>query len=180
MLLTYLPKGYKRTLIAKRVKHYTGLKILRPRKKVTFHNSLPIDIMNLIYNNLDEKSIKNLSCVSRFFNSSLEYKMNKFKEQEQEQCYEDDIVLPSYIDLNLNRYQNYYYPVMNIYYNAYIGPTRDLSYNAKKIEKDIENIMTKYEKKIYNGSKRSKKKYSKNIQKDFNIIKNTQLKKLNN
>ena len=66
MLLTYLPKGYKRTLIAKRVKYYTGLKILRPRKKVTFHNSLPIDIMNLIYNNLDEKSIKNLSCVSRF------------------------------------------------------------------------------------------------------------------
>lgn len=141
MQLTYLPKGCRRTLIAKRVKHYTGLKILRPRKKLTFHNSLPIDIMKLIYNNLDKKSIKNLSCVSRFFNSSLEHKFIKFKE-----------------------YQKLFKKLNNSNFNYYNNDDRIVRNGYNK----------------YNPSKKSKKKYSKNIQKDFNMIKNIRLKRLKN
>lgn len=175
MQLTYLPKGCRRTLIAKRVKHYTGLKILRPRKKLTFHNSLPIDIMKLIYNNLDEKSIKNLSCVSRFFNSSLEHKFNKFKEYQEQKEQIKKLIEYQKIFKKLNNFNFNYYNDDNYYNNYYIMSNRYRFYNERIYKKYDITVRNGYNK--YNPSKKSKKKYSKNIQKDFNMIKNIQLKK---
>mgnify|MGYP006112138857 CR=1 FL=1 len=151
MLLRSFPKGCKYTTISRRVKSHTGLKILRPRRKLKFHNSLPFDVMSLIFNNLDESSTKNLSCVSRFFNSSLEHQINKFKEEHQEEKIKK--IIEYY-----NNYQN------NYYYEPYSTrlPPRFRFYNDDYY------------------TKKSKKKYSKNIQKDFNMIKNIRLKRLKN
>lgn len=183
MLLTAFPKGCKHTTISRRIKSHTGLKILRPRRKLAFQTSLPFDVMSLIFNNLDESSTKNLSCVSRFFNSSLEHKINKFKEEYQEEkirkLIEHQKILEEFNNSNLNYHNNdyqnnyYYEPYWNRnIYNNYHDYYGDNYFSYKYFNNKFDNILEKYGSNIYNTSKRSKKKYSKSIQKDFNMLKN--------
>lgn len=190
MLLTAFPKGCKHTTVSRRIKSHTGLKILRPRKKLNFHNSLPFDVMSLILNDLDESSTKNLSCVSKFFNSYLQHKINKFKEEHQEEKIRKLIEHQKVLEeLNDNHYNRYYNEYQNIYnYEPYWNRNRyyndDYFYNnynySKYIKINLDYLREKFGSKTYNSSKRSKKKYSKNIQKDFIMIKNMQLKRLKN
>ena len=191
MLLTAFPKGCKHSTISRRIKSHTGLKILRPRRKLAFQTSLPFDVMSLIFNNLDESSTKNLSCVSKFFNSSLQPKINKFKKEHLEEKIVK-LIVHQYLEVleelnnsNLNYHNNFYQNNYN--YEPYVNRNRYNNYHDyyddnyyEYIDINLDNILEKYGYNKYNTSKRSKKKYSKDFQKDINMIKNIQLKRLKN